>query len=134
MATATPKDVLRSRIKTEERKWTATTAGWLIAYAFILVATVALPVVIASKETLRTSVVGDIDGWVPVLALVVALSAALDQKLQSQNRWHWYGDDRDAARQLLLEVEDTDAGDEAALALQRETWRALVATHGGHRV
>ena len=134
MATATPRDVLLKRIKAEERKWTITTAAWLISYSVILVATVALPVVIASKETLKTSVVGNIDGWVPVLALIVALAAALDQKLQSQSRWHWYGDDRDAARALILEIEDTEAGDEPALAKRRDAWRALVTTHNGHRV
>ena len=130
----TPKHVLLERIKAEERKWTATTAGWLVAYSLILVATVALPVVIASKETLRTSIVGNIDGWIAILALTVALVAALDQKLQSQTRWHSYGDDRDAARQLLLEVEDTDPDDDKALTAQRESWKALVTKHRGHRV
>jgi hypothetical protein len=128
------KDVLLKRVKAEERKWTTTTAGWLVAYTLILAATVALPVVIASKDTLKTSIVGDIDRWIAVLALVVALAAALDQKLQSQSRWHWYGDDRDAARQLLLEIEDTDPADEQALVKHRESWKRLVATHNAHRV
>jgi hypothetical protein len=134
MAATASKNVLLKRIKSEERKWTITTAGWLVLYTLVLMATVALPVIIASKESLRTSVVGNIDDYVPLLALIVALAAALDQKLQSQNRWHWYGDDRDAARQLLVDVEDTEDADEATLKAHRATWMALVKTHNGHRV
>lgn len=128
------KDDLLKRISAEEKKWTITTAGWLLAYAAFLVVTVVFPIIIASKDGLTKSVLGDIGPYVPILAFAVAGVAALDQKLQSQNRWHWYGDDRDAARDLILEVQDTPADDAARLKACRESWRALVKTHNGHRV
>jgi hypothetical protein len=128
------KDDLLKRIGAEERKWTITTAGWLLVYAVFLVVVVVFPIIIASKEGFSKSVLGDIGPYVPILAFAVAAVAALDQKLQSQNRWHWYGDDRDAARELILEVQDTPAHDAARLEACRESWRALVKTHNGHRV
>jgi hypothetical protein len=121
-------------IDSEERKWTVTTAGWLVAFVVVLVCSILFPIVIAAKSSLADSIVGDIGPWVPILALAAAAAAAFDQRIRTHDRWIGYGEDRDAARDLRSDIRTRPPADDAAMEAYLDKWKAIKRTHRSHRV
>jgi hypothetical protein len=125
---------LAAEIGTEIGKWVALTVAWLIVYIGVLVTTVVFPIIVASKDGLAKSLLGDIGPLVPILALVTAIVVALDQVVHFQNVWLWSGSDRDDARTLRRRIKADPPRTQEALNAYLAQWEALVALHRAHRV
>jgi hypothetical protein len=125
---------LTEEIGNEIRKWVALTVAWLLVYIGVIVATVVFPVIVASKDGLAKSVLGDIGPYVPVLAAITAIVVAVDQLVHFQNVWLWSGSDRDDARKLRRKIKTDPPITQDALNAYRKQWDELIDLHKTHRV
>lgn len=127
-------EALRRQITSDVGKWEWNTRGWMLGYCLVLLATIVFPIIIAAEASLADSAISWIGPYIPVLAILTAAAAALDQVLRSGPRWRSYMRDKDAGVSLRVDLEDSPALVPAERRDElEERWEKLKTVHDSHR-
>lgn len=123
-------ELLQREIGREYRQWRLSTSVYGATYyvsRFVLIAGAAT---VAAEQGLSGTSLRSPSGWVPVLALVVAIVAAVDTWLKPRERWRGFMQSRDEINDLRIRA----AGDKPSLDHIREELRRLRERHRDHNI
>ncbi|MGA8113043.1 MAG: hypothetical protein WCA46_05220 [Actinocatenispora sp.] len=123
-------EMLQREIGREYRQWRFSTGVYGATYyvsRFILIAGAAT---VAAEQGLSEPALSRPAGWVPLLALVVAIVAAIDTWLKPRERWRGFMQSRDEINDLRIRA----AGDKPSLDGIREELRRLRERHRDHNI
>jgi hypothetical protein len=81
---------------------------WGIARWISTLILVVLSSTVAAKDTLKSSVLPDLTGWIPVFALLVAIFTLLDQTIKPGTKWQLSGKYAAQFRHMSVRARATD--------------------------
>lgn len=129
-AGAVDKGPLLAEVNHELRRWELSTPFWGGVYGIAAGITIALPLVIAAQASLVNTPFDWIPPLVPIIALLVAIAAGIDQGLKPRLRWHAYTDDRRDARALRTEIAGSLHPTRPDIERWRKEWKEIQERHG----
>ncbi|HKW41074.1 MAG TPA: hypothetical protein VJN39_07490 [Gemmatimonadales bacterium] len=100
-----PTDSLVADIQSELKKWSVNTRVYGSLYVGIRSCLIIASALVATRDSLSTSVAPFLSGWVPILALLVTILTAIDTWMKPRDKWRGFMEDRDALDDLRLRVE-----------------------------
>jgi Protein of unknown function (DUF4231) len=97
--------MLKEKLHKQHRYWRLSTATYGVTYYLSRIILIIGSAIVAAKETLARSQFSTIDEWIPGVAVVVAILAALDTWLRPGQKWRGFMESRDAVQHLKLRLE-----------------------------
>ena len=121
---------LLNEVKHELGRWELSTPLWGGIYVVVAAITIVFPLIIAAQETLASTVLAGLAASSPILALLVAIAAGIEQAVKPRLRWREYTRDRQEARALRTEIEGLDGPSDAEIDRWRQDWKRIQDRHG----
>jgi hypothetical protein len=89
-------------MRRELRRWRVATVNYGLTYYASRLALISASATVAAKENLNGGHGEWLIGWVPILALSVAILTALDTWLKPQQKWRGFMESRDNLTDLMV--------------------------------
>ncbi|MER8161869.1 DUF4231 domain-containing protein [Streptomyces sp. NPDC094472] len=93
---------LSAEIQREMRRWRVATVNYGVTYYLSRILLIVASAIVAADQNLSGGKGGFLVGWVPLLALVVAVLTALDTWLKPQQKWQGFMESRDTLADLIV--------------------------------
>ncbi|MEU2619393.1 hypothetical protein ABZ642_14705 [Streptomyces sp. NPDC007157] len=100
-----PSALLRKEMNRELVRWRRATLNYGVSYYVSRASLIIASAVVAADQNLADGKGTSIVQWVPVLALLVAILAALDTWLKPQQKWRGFMESRDKLASLMILAE-----------------------------
>ncbi|MER5480542.1 hypothetical protein ABT026_26750 [Streptomyces sp. NPDC002734] len=90
----------------EMRRWRVATVNYGVTYYLSRILLILASAVVAADQNLGGGHGSWLIGWVPALALMVAVMTAVDTWLKPQQKWRGFMESRDALADLMIQAGD----------------------------
>lgn len=107
--------LLFAEMTREHRKWAFSTKVYGTLYPAIRFYLIVASGLVAAKEPLTTTPLGELAQWMPVLAVSVPIVTALDTWLKPRDKWRGFMRDRDELGELMIRASGAEPEGAAAL-------------------
>ena len=99
-----PGDSLLDHVDSEYKNWSRGTRVYGALYVGIRTCLIFASALVATRDTLSSSVAPFLSRWVPILALAVTILTTVDTWMKPRDKWRGFMEDRDALDDLRLRV------------------------------
>lgn len=98
--------VLAEEMARELRRWRVATVNYGVTYYLSRILLIVASAIVAADQNLGEGKTKWLIGWVPLLALAVAVLTAVDTWLKPQQKWRGFMESRDALADLMIQAGD----------------------------